>query len=293
MDLQHYRNFVAIVEEGSLTAASKKIHVAQPALSNQLKAFEKEFGTQLMKRGSRKLELTDAGQILYKKAKHLCELESSAYKEVADCVSGAAGTLRLGLTPSNAATFFEGLLLNFHRDNPDIRYELHETVSNEIIDLLQNGVIEIGIVRTPFQISNQFEVLQTKEDPMVAVYNKDCGWFKGKSKSVSVAQLEDVPLCIIRRFEPMVSEACFKAGFAPQLMCINTQLITNMMWAKQGIGAAIMPLSSLKDFENDRLNYKLIEDTSLCTRRAIVTVKDRYLSVVAQNFLNLCKKQMI
>ncbi|WP_312642549.1 LysR family transcriptional regulator [Hydrogenoanaerobacterium sp.] len=292
MDLQHYRNFIAIVEEGSLTAASRKIHVAQPALSNQLKAFEKEFGTQLMKRGSRKLELTDTGQILYKKAQHLCELESSVYKEVADCVSGAAGTLRLGLTPSNAATFFEGLLLAFHRQNPDICYELHEVVSNEIIDLLQNGVIEIGIVRTPFQVSSQFEVLHTKEDPMVAVYHKNSAWFNGAGDSLSIVQLKDVPLCVIRRFEPMISDACFQAGFAPNYICVNTQLITNLMWARQGIGAAIVPLSSLEDFNHESLCCKQIEDASLHTRRAVVTVKNRYLSAVAQNFLNLCKKQM-
>ena len=63
MDLQCYRNFIAIVEEGSLTAASQRLHIAQPALSNQLKAMEREYGASLLIRGARRVSLTDGGRI--------------------------------------------------------------------------------------------------------------------------------------------------------------------------------------------------------------------------------------
>lgn len=77
MDMEYYRNFIAIVEAGSLSAASKRVHVAQPALSNQLKLLQKKFGTQLVniRRGVHNIELTNAGCILYNKAKYLCSLE--------------------------------------------------------------------------------------------------------------------------------------------------------------------------------------------------------------------------
>lgn len=73
MDMEYYRNFIAIVEAGSLSAASKRVHVAQPALSNQLKLLQKKFGTQLVniRRGVHNIELTNAGCILYNKAKYL------------------------------------------------------------------------------------------------------------------------------------------------------------------------------------------------------------------------------
>ena len=67
MNLQYYFNLVTIVEEGSLTAAAKKLRIAQPALSNQVKAMEQKYGTRLFFRGSRRLELTDAGSILYQR----------------------------------------------------------------------------------------------------------------------------------------------------------------------------------------------------------------------------------
>ena len=69
MNLSYYANYVTIVEEGSLTAASLKLRIAQPALSNQVKALEAAYGARLFYRGARRLELTDAGRILYQKAK--------------------------------------------------------------------------------------------------------------------------------------------------------------------------------------------------------------------------------
>ena len=90
MDMEYYRNFIAIVEAGSLSAASKRVHVAQPALSNQLKLLQKKFGTQLVniRRGVHNIELTNAGCILYNKAKYLCSLEDDTQREISDCVNG-------------------------------------------------------------------------------------------------------------------------------------------------------------------------------------------------------------
>ena len=83
MDMEYHRNFIAIVEAGSLSAASKRVHVAQPALSNQLKLLQKKFGTQLVniRRGVHNIELTNAGCILYNKAKYLCSLEDDTQRE--------------------------------------------------------------------------------------------------------------------------------------------------------------------------------------------------------------------
>lgn len=95
MDMEYYRNFIAIVEAGSLSAASKRVHVAQPALSNQLKLLQKKFGTQLVniRRGVHNIELTNAGCILYNKAKYLCSLEDDTQREISDCVNTAIQVL--------------------------------------------------------------------------------------------------------------------------------------------------------------------------------------------------------
>ena len=74
MTLDSYRNFVTIVDCGSIVAAANKLLIAQPSLSNQLKNIEKTYGAKLLLRGNRSLELTDAGRIFYKRAKEICML---------------------------------------------------------------------------------------------------------------------------------------------------------------------------------------------------------------------------
>ena len=90
MNIEYYRNFIAIVETGSISAAAKRVAVAQPALSNQLKALQKKFGTPLLnlKRGGHTVELTEAGCILYNKAKYICSIEDNIIKEITDCAGG-------------------------------------------------------------------------------------------------------------------------------------------------------------------------------------------------------------
>ena len=85
MNIEYYRNFIAIVEAGSISAAAKRVAVAQPALSNQLKTLQKKFGTPLLnlKRGGHTVELTEAGCILYNKAKYICSTEDNIIKEIA------------------------------------------------------------------------------------------------------------------------------------------------------------------------------------------------------------------
>ena len=107
MEIDNYRNFLAIVEAGSMTSASEFVHIAQPALSKQLKSLEGYFGTKLIitTRGSKHLILTDAGKILYHKAKYICSLEDMARIEIDDISDGNRGTLRISAANSRSSSF--------------------------------------------------------------------------------------------------------------------------------------------------------------------------------------------
>ena len=99
MNLAYFANYVTIVEEGSLTAAARKLRIAQPALSNQIKALETTYGTRLFYRGARRLELTDAGRILYEKAKWMMAIETEARNEITSGFGGSVilETAKMGL----------------------------------------------------------------------------------------------------------------------------------------------------------------------------------------------------
>ena len=113
MDLKQLRYFVAIAEEGTISAAAKKLHISQPPLSHQLMQLETELGVQLITRGARRSSLTDAGRILYKRARQLISLADAAEREIVDFGNGLQGTLHLGTVSSSGAALLGRRLAAF------------------------------------------------------------------------------------------------------------------------------------------------------------------------------------
>ena len=126
MNIDFYRNYIEIVDKGTLSAAARELHVAQSALSNQLKQFEEEYKAQLLVRSSRQMELTDAGRILYKRAKDIIALVDASYKEIDACVEGSQDILRLGITQAYPDNYVNNLLVGFQRENPEVKFEIRE-----------------------------------------------------------------------------------------------------------------------------------------------------------------------
>lgn len=181
MEIDNYRNFLAIVEAGSMTAASEYIHIAQPALSKQVKSLENYFGTKLIitTRGSKHLILTDAGRILYHKAKYICSLEDMAKNEIGDVSDGSKGTLRFTVANSRAAVFIKECLEPFHRLFPLINYEIHEGGITEQSQQLLSGIAELGILSVPPIHQNNFDVLFRRKEKIVCVTAENSMFLKG------------------------------------------------------------------------------------------------------------------
>ena len=110
MDIKQLKYFIAIAEEGSISKAAKRLHMAQPPLSQQLKAMESELGVELFERSTRKLEITSSGQAMYHKAKQILKLMDIAIKEVKDISDGLAGKLSIGTVSAAGATFLPQLI---------------------------------------------------------------------------------------------------------------------------------------------------------------------------------------
>ncbi|WP_040210183.1 LysR family transcriptional regulator [Clostridium polynesiense] len=285
MDIKQLNFFTAVIEEGNITAAAKKLHIAQPALSNQIKLLEKELGVKLIERGSRKVTLTDAGKILLDKAKHILELERSVYKELGDFNKGLKGTLRIGAISAIDSALLNGRLNSYSKSYPHIKYELHEGITPQIIELIYSGIIEIGIVRTPFK-SEGLNVRYLEAEPMIAAYSSEF-LLGNDNEKITLEELRDKPLIIYRRFEKLIIATCESFGFEPNVFCINDDSRTTLLWADSGLGIAIVPISSLHLIMGQNLKFKVIDEPHLSTQIAIVSEKGRVLSKAAENFLNM------
>lgn len=291
MDTKLLRSFIAIVENGTLSAAARQLFIAQPALSRQLKTLETELDAVLFDRASRRPELTPAGRLFYEKAKYMLSLETAAKKEVRDLGQGENGCLRAAMTPSTAITMFDGLLAAFFKERPHLRCELHETDSGEVLRLLQNGIVDFGVVRTPCPITPQMAVRFISGERMVAAFDPAYFSLGSPGEAVPLFQLEGKPVVVIKRYEELFVHACREKGIVPNLRCVNVQLAVSLKWAQCGLGIAIVPLSSL-DAGGTPLQYRVIDEPSFSTRRALVTMKGGYRSPVCSAFLSFCEQAL-
>ena len=119
MDLKQLRYFMAIVEERQITAAARRLHMAQPPLSNQMKMLEDEIGLQLFRRGPHHIELTEAGELLAARAAQLLDMAAMTKRELQDLKQGLCGTLAIGTVSSSG-----NLLMHKTIAEPSLRTRL-------------------------------------------------------------------------------------------------------------------------------------------------------------------------
>ncbi|NOW03700.1 LysR family transcriptional regulator [Clostridium beijerinckii] len=284
MDIKQLKYFYAIAEEGQITNAAKRLHMAQPPLSYQLKNLEDELGVKLVERGSRNIKLTDAGVILYKRAKQILSLTKSTENELKDFKQGNHGTLSMGTVSSSGASLLDSRLNIFHEKYPFINFEIHEGNTYELLELLDKGIIEIAIVRTPFNNSGINSIFLPKE-PMVAAMRKDLNWTD--SEIINITELNNKPLIFYRRFESLIFKVCQDFNFQPTVFCKNDDARTSLLWANSGLGIAIVPKSAIKLIGSSNIIYKEIDSDILTTQIAIIWSKTGYLSSAGNNFLDL------
>ncbi|GGH11902.1 LysR family transcriptional regulator [Paenibacillus segetis] len=283
MDIRQLKYFLAIAEEGQITSAAKKLQMAQPPLSQQLKQLEDELGVKLVERGPRRIQLTEAGIILQNRAKQILELSDSTTREMKDLGKGLKGTLSIGTVSSSGATLLNDRLSEFHRNYAGVKFEIHEGNTFMIIDLLSKGIVEVGIVRTPFNLGN-LGYKYADPEPMIAVMTPEYDWDRAKS-TIDVTELQDKPLIIYRRFEQLIRETCSAHGFEPNIFCKNDDARTTLLWANAGLGIGIVTRTTFELANNTNLIYKEIECDNLRTQIAAIWMKDKYLSTIAAKFI--------
>ena len=126
MDLKQLSYFTAIVDEGSISAAAKKLHISQPPLSHQMKSLECELGVILFDRGLRSITLMDAGKLLYTRAKTILDMTSATKMEINNLGSGLSGTLRIGMVSSSSIGYIARKLRDFQEIYPEVTYQIDE-----------------------------------------------------------------------------------------------------------------------------------------------------------------------
>lgn len=146
MELRHLRYFVAVAEEQNVTRAAARLHVSQPPLSRQIRDLEDELGVALFNHGAKALRLTEAGKVFLIEARAVLQRVDDAVRMAKAVASGQRGEIHVGYAPSLAVELLPRTLKLFQEANPDVRVQLHDLATQEMLRGLRNGNLHVALL---------------------------------------------------------------------------------------------------------------------------------------------------
>ena len=168
MELRHLRYFVAVAEERNFTRASERLHIAQPPLSRQIQQLEEILGVSLLVRGSRPLELTEAGHFFYGHAVQLLA-QGAEVISMTRRIGKIERKFSMGFVGSTLFGFLPEVIRRFKAAHPTTEVTLHEMTTMEQIKALKEGVIDVGIGRIRHEDPNIRRILLREESLIAAL----------------------------------------------------------------------------------------------------------------------------
>ena len=289
MDIKQLINFITIVEEGNITKAAQKLHISQPPLSNQLKALEEELGVKLIERGSRKVTLTDVGNLLYKRGKNMVNVFESTLNEIEDFKFGIEGVLKIGAVSTCNQFIPNELICPYTKQYPKVKFELYEGNTYEVIDMIERGIVDIGVVRTPFNSENLC-CLNLRTEPMVVVVNKNGEKFGFEDRQkIYLKDLDGKPIVIYRRYEKLIMDVLQLNKVKANIYCLNDDSRTTIAWAQAGLAIGIVP-KSIIDNSNKEIEVYELDEEALKTQISVAWMENKYLPRSARNLLDMIRR---
>lgn len=289
MDLRQLRYFYMIAKEGQITRAAKKLHMAQPPLSQSLKALEEELGVTLLERHGRKMELTEAGRLLYRKSQHLFLHLEDTIAEVKETEEGLQGVLSIGCVKS-CFSYIPARIKYFLEAYPNVTFELREGDTFHLTQQLKNRDIDLAVVRLPLEMK-AFSNQPLPNESYVAVVPET--WNEiSKRKSISLQELANLPLLLLHRISgigqyELITEQFEKRGLVPNIVCECPDVDMILEMVSDNIGATIVPASAVPTHRLRGIKMLTIENSVIISKSAVIWLKDRYLSRSAQRFIAL------
>ena len=239
MELYQLEYFLEAARQRNFTRAAAHLHLAQAALSAQIRNLEAELGTPLFNRGRRETVLTAAGETLRQHAEALLERADAAKRAVHDLIGLRGGRLTIGAIPSVSACLLPAVIASFRKRYPLVELALFEGTSEAVAQWVESGRVEFGIVQLP-ATSGSFEEHPLFTEPFVALVAKSNP--VAKQKAISLANLANEPFILYKgRARDTALTACRAAGFEPRIACESGELETIRSLVAAGLGIAILP----------------------------------------------------
>ncbi|HLR19422.1 MAG TPA: LysR substrate-binding domain-containing protein [Staphylococcus sp.] len=291
MDIKQMKYFVEVVNQNSMTDASKSLYIAQPTISKAIKDLENELDMTLFDRSKRQLVLTDAGRVFYQKSKEILTLYNDLPREINSLLGLETGHISIGLSAVMNMNKFIHILGEFHQRYPNVTYNLVENGGKMIETQLINDEIDIGITTIPVDQSIFHSVLLYEED-LRLVLNKEHHLANYKQVDMGMLRNEDFILFNEDFYlNDKIIEAAKNAGYVPNTISKISQwnFIENLLSAH--LGVSILPENIVNLLDSSFKNIK-IDDPAMRWQLGVIWKKDKYLSHATKKWIDFMKQRL-
>jgi DNA-binding transcriptional LysR family regulator len=286
VELRNLTVFAEVARQGGFSAAAKVLGTTQSTVSKAVSQLEHDCGVQLIERLGRGIRLTDAGELVLRRANNIISERDHLRSELDELRGLQRGKLKLGLPMMASSMVFARLVAAFRKRYPLIEMELKEQGLHRLEDEVRKGQIEVGASLLP--VSDDFEWRVVREDAMLALF--PAGHPLANRSSV---KLEDLSPCSAVLFEEgfMLNSVILAAFRRRKLSITNVGRTANadfmIAMVAAGLGIAFMPRVILMASDHRSVQAVLVDEPDLVWSLALIWRRGRILSPAAQRWLEI------
>lgn len=288
MELRTLKYFLTVAKEENISKAANVLHLTQPTLSRQLMDLENELGIKLFIRGNRKVQLTDEGKLLCKRAEEIMTLVDKTEQELNHSDTIINGDIYIGGGETDAIRLIAKTAQHLQRKYPNIKYHIFSGNADDVTERLDKGLLDFGILIEPTDLTKYEHLQIPTTDTWGLLMRKDSNL--ASKQTIKPKDLKHIPLIISR--QSLVDEAIsnWLTESSKNLNIIATyNLIFNAsLMVEEGMGYALC-LDKLVNTTGDcELCFKPLSPP-LESKLSIVWKKNQVLSKASQKFLQALK----
>jgi len=267
LELRQLFIFAVVAEELHFGRAALRLGIAQPPLSQKIKRLEQMVGYTLLRRDTRSVRLTEAGEILLALSMQLLDAASLGLAKVRQTGKGEAGSLNLGFTATMALHMLPAILSNVRARLPELHVNLFELLPDPLFEALELGRIDVAVAREMIDVE-QFEMHQLIHEPYVAVLpaRQRCAKGPGRLKLSSLSEDDFIffPRNSKSRNSDQLMQMCRASGFVPRVLQEAPGWQTAVSFVGAGLGVSILP-ECVRSFMLPNVIYRDIDTNIIST----------------------------
>ncbi|HHY59238.1 MAG TPA: LysR family transcriptional regulator, partial [Clostridia bacterium] len=242
VNFELYKVFYYVASCRSFSEAGKRLFISQSAVSQAIKQLEEQLGTTLFIRSSKQVRLTPEGEILFQHVQQGFAAFLAGEKAIAGLHALEQGEIRIGASDTICKHYLLPYFKQFHTLYPQVRLKLHNRPSPVCLDMLQQGLVDLGVVNLPPRLSpKDFKVVKTR--PVQDVFVAGAGFEALKDREVPLEELAGYPILMLEK--DSITRQFFDAfldnlgvHLRPEVESSNLDLLVAL--AKIGLGIALV-----------------------------------------------------